>query len=99
MYINFLVIIDAKLRKLRKLNTCTSFFNTFAEKNMSKKGLTYENAMAEIEMIVEGIENNQFSIDELSEKVKRISELVLFCKEKLRQTEEQVNKIINEIKE
>lgn len=66
---------------------------------MSKKVLTYENAMAEIETIVEGIENNQFSIDELAEKVKRISELVLFCKEKLRQTEDQVNKILNEIKE
>lgn len=66
---------------------------------MGKKVLTYENAMAEIETIVEGIENNQFSIDELAEKVKRISELVLFCKEKLRQTEDQVNKILNEIKE
>jgi exodeoxyribonuclease VII small subunit len=66
---------------------------------MGKKVLNYENAMAEIEMIVEGIENNQFSIDELAEKVKRISELVIFCKEKLRQTEDQVNKILNEIKE
>lgn len=64
---------------------------------MNKK-LTYDEALAEIEQIVQNIEENKYSIDELSEKVKRISFLVNYCKEKLRNTEEELNKILKEEK-
>ncbi|MEJ5265755.1 MAG: exodeoxyribonuclease VII small subunit [Bacteroidales bacterium] len=63
---------------------------------MAKKQLTYQEALNEIEEIVAHIEANKFSIDELGEKVKRVAELVKFCKEKLKYTEQELNKIIEE---
>lgn len=63
---------------------------------MGKKQLTYQEALHEIEDIVAHIEANKFSIDELGEKVKRVAELVKFCKEKLKFTEHELNKIIEE---
>lgn len=64
---------------------------------MSKK-LTYDEALSEIEQIVQNIEENKYSIDELGEKVKRISFLVGYCKEKLRNTEDELNKILKDEK-
>ncbi len=59
--------------------------------------LTYEKAIAELEEIVNKIESEEISVDELSEKVKRASELIKICKAKLFSTEEEVNKILKEI--
>ena len=42
---------------------------------MEENKLTYKEAMAEIEDIVTKLENNQLDFDELSGKVKRVSEL------------------------
>jgi exodeoxyribonuclease VII small subunit len=64
---------------------------------MAKK-FTYDEALSEIEQIVSNIEENKYSIDELAEKVKRISFLVNYCKEKLRNTEDELNKILKEEK-
>ena len=47
---------------------------------MEENKLTYKEAMAEIEDIVTKLENNQLDVDELSGKVKRVSELIAFCK-------------------
>ncbi len=66
-------------------------------KNNNMKKLTYEKAIAELEEIVNKIESEEISVDELSEKVKRASELIKICKAKLFSTEEEVNKILKEI--
>lgn len=63
---------------------------------MSKK-VTYSEAITELEEIVSRIENEEVNIDELSIKVKRASELIKICKDKLHSTEEEVNKILKEI--
>ncbi|MCX7986926.1 MAG: exodeoxyribonuclease VII small subunit [Bacteroidales bacterium] len=63
-----------------------------------KQQLTYQEALNEIEQIVANIENNKYSIDELGDKVRRVAELVKFCKEKLKYTEAELNKIIEENK-
>jgi exodeoxyribonuclease VII small subunit len=63
---------------------------------MSKKQ-TYNQAIEEIEIIIRKIENNEFTIDELAEKVKRVSSLISFCKDKLRQSEDEVNKILDQM--
>lgn len=63
---------------------------------MAKKNLTYQEAFNEIEQIVKNIEENKYSIDELGEKVKRVAELVNFCKEKLKYTEEELMKIFDQ---
>lgn len=59
--------------------------------------LTYKEAMNEIENIVSKLEGNQLDIDELSEKVKRVSQLIAYCKSKLHKTEEEVEKILKSI--
>lgn len=64
---------------------------------MEAQKLNYKEAMAEIESIVVQLENNQLDIDELSGKVKRVSELIGFCKSKLHETEEEVEKILKTI--
>ncbi len=63
---------------------------------MSKKQLTYSEAIAEIELIISKIENQELDIDELSANVKRVAELLNFCKLKLKNTEEEVQKILKE---
>ncbi len=64
---------------------------------MEEKKMSYKEAMTEIESIVEKLEDNQLDVDELSGKVKRVSELIAFCKSKLHETEEEVEKILKSI--
>lgn len=64
---------------------------------MSKKNGSYKEAITEIEIILSQLENNELDIDELSEKVKRVSQLVNFCKEKLHRTEEEIDNILKEM--
>ena len=61
---------------------------------MEENKLTYKEAMAEIEDIVTKLENNQLDVDEL-----RVSELIAFCKSKLHETEEEVEKILKTIED
>ena len=65
---------------------------------MEKKE-TYQEAYEELEMIVDEIEGGEISVDELSEKVKRAAKLIKTCKNKLTSTEEDVNKILQELQE
>ena len=50
-----------------------------------------------MQQIVADIEDGEISVDELSEKVKRASELIAICKKKLSSTEEDVNQILKEL--
>ena len=62
-----------------------------------KKALSYKEAIAEIEDILQQIENDELDVDQLSDKVKRLSSLVSFCREKLHNTELEIEKILKEI--
>lgn len=64
-----------------------------------KEDINYTEAFAELENIVREIEQGDISVDELSEKVKRASLLVKICKDKLTSTEENVDKILEELQE
>lgn len=66
---------------------------------MAKKNLSYAEAIAEIEEIVEKIENNELDVDDLAENVKRVAELIKFCKAKLKATEDEVEKIIKDFED
>jgi len=57
----------------------------------------YTKAFEELIGIVTEIEQGEISVDELSEKVKRATELIQKCKLKLTTTEEDVNKILKEL--
>lgn len=66
---------------------------------MAAKKISYSEAMAEIEEILEKIENEELDVDELAEKVKRVSVLLKTCKDKLTKTNEQVEQILREMEE
>jgi len=66
---------------------------------MAKKELSYNEAINEIEDILSKIENEELDVDDLSDKVKRVSMLIKKCKKKLTETEDQVQKILEDIDE
>jgi len=59
--------------------------------------INYTEAYEELQRIVSEIENGEISVDELSEKVKRATQLIRLCKLKLTTTEEDVNKILKDL--
>ena len=64
---------------------------------MGNNNTNYAEAFEELKTIVSEIEQGEISVDLLSEKVKRASELIKICKTKLSTTEEDVNKILKEL--
>ena len=64
-----------------------------------EKKTSYTDAILELETIVSEIEQGEITVDVLSEKVKRATELIRICKEKLTSTEADVNKILGDLKE
>ena len=67
---------------------------------MSKsRQLTYSLAWKELEEIINEIESEDINVDVLTEKVKRAGYLIKFCKGRLRNTEEDVKKVLAEIEE
>lgn len=65
----------------------------------TKKTITYNDAISEIEEIVQKIENQELDVDELTDNVKRVSLLIKICKNKLYKTEEEVQKILDNMEE
>jgi len=66
---------------------------------MATKKVSYNEAILEIEDILGKIENEELDVDELAEKVKRVSTLLKICKDKLLKTNEQVEQILKEMEE
>jgi len=63
---------------------------------MAKKEIKYEEAVAQLEEIVEKMENDELDIDQLSDQLKRAKELVKLCKNKLTKTDEEIKKLLQE---
>lgn len=59
---------------------------------MVKKKLNYKEVVTELENIIVKLENENIDVDELSKYVKEATELVAYCREKLRNTEEELDK-------
>ena len=59
--------------------------------------MTYTEAFQELQEIVAEIEKGETTVDVLSLKVKRASELIQLCKKTLRETEGDVNTILQEL--
>ena len=57
--------------------------------------MSYKEAMQEIETILRSLREEQNSVDTLAERVARATELIAYCRAKLRKAEEDVNKIID----
>ena len=63
---------------------------------MGKKAIRYSDAVSELNNILEGLESETIDVDEVSLKVKRAIELIRFCREKIKKTELEVEKIVKE---
>jgi exodeoxyribonuclease VII small subunit len=64
---------------------------------MAEERPTYEQAYAELEAIMTALQEDQVSVDDLTAKVKRAAELITFCSDMLRRTEEDVNKVVKKL--
>lgn len=64
---------------------------------MNESKLTYTKAKMELEEIVKAIESGNLDVDALTQKVKRASELISLCKKKLTTTDEELQKLLDEI--
>lgn len=60
---------------------------------------SYEQAFNELQKIVSEIEQGDITIDLLLPKVQRAAELIKYCRNKLRNTEEEVSKIIKQLED
>ena len=61
---------------------------------MENEEITYTAAKAEIEKIVTLIDSDELDVDQLTLYVKRASKLVAFCKQKLTETDVELQKIL-----
>lgn len=63
------------------------------------KAIKYEDAIRQLEDIVEKLENNELNIDEMPEALKRAQQLLKLCRDRLTKTDEEIQKIQAEAKE
>ncbi|TNE61205.1 MAG: exodeoxyribonuclease VII small subunit [Bacteroidetes bacterium] len=61
-----------------------------------EKEMSYEAAFSELQQLVAELQGEAVSMDTLTEKTARARELIRYCREKLRQTEETVKKLVEE---
>lgn len=77
-------------------------FTAELKKSIKKLKMTeeinYTDAHKELQEIVSEMENSEIRIDELDIKIKRASELLKICKDKLFKTEMNVQEILEEIR-
>ncbi len=60
------------------------------------KDLSYEVALAELQAILQALQEEQIGIDELATKSRRAAELIQYCREKLRNTEKELTDLFGE---
>lgn len=63
---------------------------------MEKKEPKFEEKIAELEKIIDALENGNIDLDESIEKYTQAMKLVKECDEKLKSIEQQVNQIVSE---
>jgi exodeoxyribonuclease VII small subunit len=61
------------------------------------KEIKYEEAMNELNQILEEVDNQEIKIDELVKKVRRGAELIKFCKKKLTEIEMEVTDVLDDL--
>lgn len=64
---------------------------------MATKKQPYRESIEEVENILASIENDELDVDDLAEKVKRVTTLLKSCKDKLYKTQEEVEKVLKEM--
>ncbi|MGI6243195.1 MAG: exodeoxyribonuclease VII small subunit [Prevotella sp.] len=57
----------------------------------------YEDAVRQLEDIVEKLENNELDIDEMSKQLKKAQQLIKLCKDRLTKTDAEIQKILTDV--
>ena len=65
---------------------------------MAEKKFSYNAAMLEVEQILASLEKNSLDVDEMSQKVKRATELLQACKQKLYQADAEIQAVFENVK-
>ena len=63
---------------------------------MAKQKFNYSKSLKEIEEIVKQIESGELDVDKLADKVQKATKLIEQCREKLRTTEEDLDRILKD---
>lgn len=58
--------------------------------------MTYEEAIQELQSILDALQNEQIGMDKLAAQTERAAELIRYCREKLRSTEARVEQLFKE---
>ncbi len=58
--------------------------------------ISYESALAELQGLVTELQGDASSIDDLSAKAKRAAELIQYCREKLRHTDQELKGLFDQ---
>ena len=62
---------------------------------MTKQELKYEDAVRQLETIVDKLESNELGIDQLSSELKKAQQLIKLCKEKLTKSDNEIKKLLD----
>lgn len=63
---------------------------------MVKKNIKYEEAVHQLEDIVQKLEEGELDIDELTNELKKAQKLISLCKQRLTKTDEEIQKILDD---
>ena len=58
------------------------------------KNIKYEEAVKQLEKIVDKMENGDLDIDSMTEELKKAKTLIKLCKNKLKHTDEEIRKLL-----
>ena len=60
------------------------------------KAVNYEEAVHQLENIVEKMERGELDVDSMVSQLKRAQELVKLCKKKLKHTDDEIQKLLSD---
>ncbi|WP_019188827.1 exodeoxyribonuclease VII small subunit [Prevotella conceptionensis] len=63
---------------------------------MAKQEMKYEEAVAQLEVIVRRMETGELNLDSLADELKKAQKLIKMCKDKLTKTDEEIKKMLEE---
>ncbi len=81
---------------LAKRYTCRIILNSGQKTRCMQ--LSYAKALEELQQLVAQLQEEQTDIDELETRIKRAQELVAFCRQRLRNTEDRIDALFDEDK-
>ena len=64
-----------------------------------KAPTSYKKAIEELESILQLLEQNEVDVDQMTQQLKRATELIGFCREKLHKTDLELQAIFKELEE